>query len=207
MVAVSILGAIALLGCGGSTTTATVTATKTVAAGTPVTTTETVTTTKTVTTTRPPHPPRPPLRVTLALADGDAVVCTMTSNGATCPLHGTAKANSGMEVLLWVEPVHPSAPTFPDYYIQRGQGVGVTREPQPATTSPWEGALQIGNTQFPPCRGDTLNVIATLADANVAARLRGSAQQTYTYPAGAKEALAFAQAKNVTVAGVPPCRH
>lgn len=175
-------------------------------ATTPPATTTLATTTLATTTKATRGPPTTRPRVTLALQDGDVVVCSMTSNGATCPIHGTAKASPGMEVLLWVELVHPRAAASPDYYIQRGPVAGVTRQPQPGTSSPWEGAIQIGNTQYPACRGDTLNIIATLARASVAVSLLGNAQQAYPDPTGAN-ALTYSQADNVRVSGVPACHH
>jgi hypothetical protein len=201
VVAVSILAAVALLGCGTSTPTATVTATK---PGTTTTATKTVTATATGTATKPVRhtrstPPSATPFVTLALKAGDVVVCSMTADGATCPLTGTAEASPGMEVLLWVEPVHPKAETFPAYYIQRRPAAGVTRQPRPGASSPWEGAIQIGNTQYPPHRGDTLTIIATLAVTSAAVNLLGATQQTYPDPAGAPEALAHAEARDVIV--------
>ncbi len=109
-----------------------------------------------------------------------------------------------MRVLLWVEPVMPASET-PGYYIQRGVA-GVTRQPHPGAASIWQGTIQIGNAQFPPCRGHTLNVIVTVDEASAARDLL-SGPQTDLDPAGLPPTLAYAEANNVTVIGVPSCHH
>ena len=155
-------------------------------------------------TTQPPttQPPTTPSSmtpaVTLKVKDGDQVSCRLTTSGATCPIHGTAQGTSGALVLLWVEPVSPAS-NVSGYYIQRG-GSGVTRQPRPGAASTWEGAIQIGSAQYPPCQGDTFNVIATLDDASTAANLMGQSQLTYPDPT--RQSLASAEADNVIVSGV-----
>jgi hypothetical protein len=105
-------------------------------------------------------------------------------------------------VLLWVEPVSKRSQNR-GYYIQRGQE-GVTRQPHPGVPSTWEGSIQIGNAKYPPCQGDTFNIIATLAHANDAAQLQNG-PQTQPNPTGLHQNLGYAEADNLPVSGVPAC--
>jgi hypothetical protein len=143
----------------------------------------------------------PTSAVTLALHDGEELSCRSTPDGAECAIHGTAQRTSGMQVLLWVEPVSPPS-GIPGYWIQRG-GYGVTRQPRPEATSTWVGAILIGNAQYPPCRGDTVNVIVTLDEASVAEELLSGPQQMYPDPT--HQSLASAEADNLRISGVPSC--
>ena len=200
LLAILLAGTVASASCGSSPTNSPTSTSPGTGAGTSGSTTVPTTASSTTETTPPPS-------VELALHDGSEVSCSLTSNGATCPVHGTAQVNSGNRVLLWVEPVQPQAPTFPEYYLQGGINGGVTQQPKAGGPSTWKGAIQLGNAQYPPCAGDVLNMIATVADAGAAATFEGSQQQTYRDPAGAKQALASSEAQGVTVGGVPACHH
>jgi hypothetical protein len=200
----SILAAVTLSGCPGtpSTSTSSTSSASTSSASTssastssqPISEPSTSQPISEPSTTSPPTP-----AVSLALNNGDKVSCRLTTNGAACSMHGTAQGTSGTLVLLWVEPVSPAS-NVSGYYIQRG-GYGVTRQPRPGAGSNWGGTIQIGNSQYPPCQGDTFNVIVTLDDAATAATLIGQSQQTNPDPT--QQSLASAEADNVIVSGVP----
>ena len=138
--------------------------------------------------------------ITLDLKSGDVIICSSTGNGATCAINGTAQVPSGAQVLLWVKPVNPGS-NIPGYYIQLSP-LGVTQQPQ-AGASTWDGMIQIGDHDFPPCPGNTFNLIATLDDASTAATLIGQSHPTNLAPK--KKSLASAEADNLRVSGVSSC--
>ena len=80
---------------------------------------------------------------------------------------GISKGISKYEtVLLWVQPVNPQSET-PGWYLQRGfNGI---RKFEP--TGEFQGIGEIGNRQFPPRAGDTMNVAVMVLDIRVAERL------------------------------------
>jgi hypothetical protein len=140
-----------------------------------------------------------PSTIALALNNGDQVMCRSTADGARCTITGKAQVPSGAQVLLWVEPVNPPSQTS-GYYLQQSPS-GVTQQPPPGAST-WAGTIQIGDAQYPPCPGDTFNVIATLDDANTAATLISQSQQTQTISDPTQQSFASTEVDNLIVRGV-----
>ena len=115
------------------------------------------------------------------------VSCRSTSDGATCLIHGTAQGTSGTQYSCGSSLYHRLL-RLSGYYIQRN-GTGVTRQPRPGAASTWEGQIHIGNAQYPPCQGDTFNVIATLDEKSTAANLIGQSQLDVFGPNATKPCL------------------
>jgi hypothetical protein len=96
--------------------------------------------------------------------------------------------------------VNPPAPN-PGYYLQQSPS-GVTQQPRPGAST-WAGTIQIGNAQYPPCPGDTFNVIATVDDAGTAANLTSQSQQSQqTIQDPTQQSLASTEVDNLIVGGV-----
>lgn len=205
LVGVWILAAVTLLGCdGGGSSTASPPSPPPSAS--PPSAIPSPTSTLLASTPSPSRPSAssPSSTVALAIHDGSELSCTLTSDGATCSVQGTAHIDTGIQLLLWVEPVSPHADS-PGYFIQRGVD-GVTRQPRSGPASAWEGVIQIGNAIYPPCQGDTLNIIVTAVDANAAADLLNG-PQTELDPTGLQQTVSYAEADNLSVSGVPSCQH
>lgn len=73
-------------------------------------------------------------------------------------------------LLLWARPVSPPSETS-GWYLQRGQnGVSMT-----GSSGAWKGVAQLGNQQYPPHDGDTVDLAITVTDIETAAKLKSEA--------------------------------
>jgi hypothetical protein len=72
-------------------------------------------------------------------------------------------------LLLWVRPINPPSDT-PGWFLQRPPGNGISKvEPNGS----WVGTAQIGNAQWPPQEGNTINLAVTIADWDTIKNLMG----------------------------------
>lgn len=102
---------------------------------------------------------------------GGSVLCTpdaadvyhFSVQGSSTGVSGSSE----VAVLLWVRPVNPPS-EMPGWYLQRRpNGLQVVHE-----DGHWEGKCQIGNREWPPHQGDTLDLAVTVVDREVASRLK-----------------------------------
>jgi hypothetical protein len=99
---------------------------------------------------------------------GARVVCARGSDGVyRFSVNGSVAGvlPDGEKILLWVKPVHPSAG---GWYLQRPPGNGISAV---EASGAWRGTAQIGNVEWPPHDGDTMDIIVTAIDRAAADRL------------------------------------
>jgi hypothetical protein len=107
-----------------------------------------------------------------------ALLSTPTTNGHLdcrqdpdgiyrCSVRGTADGVDGQNwiLLIWVNPVQPAAG---GWYLQRGEVNGVHSF---GPGGKWKGVAQLGNLQYPPHKGDRIEVEVTIMEAKKAANL------------------------------------
>ncbi len=84
---------------------------------------------------------------------------------------GVAGGGGKLQLLLWVKPVDPPS-EIAGWYLQRPPVNGISLvEPDDGT---WRGIAQVGNAQWPPHKGDILDVAITVVDTETAQRLLGA---------------------------------
>ena len=102
------------------------------------------------------------------------VICSPDDQGIyRFQVNGTSSGLSVNEhrLLLWVKPVSPPAPG--GWYLQRPprNGINLLND----NSGSWTGEAQIGNEQYPPHDGDTVDVAVTIADKTTADDLMNQA--------------------------------
>ena len=120
----------------------------------------------------------------------EAVHCAKAADGVyKFEVQGTSLGAStgGARVLLWVRLVNPPSDTG-EWYLERPPINGV-QQTQPDGS--WSGTAQIGNTQWPPSEGNTMDVAVSIADdATVAALLAEPGVVMRSTPVGVKSDVA-----------------
>ena len=78
---------------------------------------------------------------------------------------GVTGVSQGQRLLLWVRPVRPPSESE-GWYLQRRPN-GLVNQ----SGSTWDGKIQIGNRDFPPQDGDTVDVAVSITETPVADKL------------------------------------
>jgi hypothetical protein len=100
-----------------------------------------------------------------------------TSSGVTTSTHG---------LLFWVRPVNPPADRI-GWYLQRPPSNGVT---EIRSDGSWTAVAQIGNAQYPPHEGDTVDLAVTIAEKDVIDKLTAELGVVVrNQPTGGKSAI------------------
>ena len=114
------------------------------------------------TTTPPVNPPPPTMSVSLFKPkSGETISVTRGPDGIyRLSAQGTL---SGLDdrhgLLLWLRPVNPPADRI-GWYLQKPPNNGVTS----VDAGTWTGIAQVGNAQYPPHEGNTIDVAISIAE-------------------------------------------
>ena len=101
---------------------------------------------------------------------GEKVSCSRGADGIyKLSAEGTSSGVSTAthDLLFWVRPVNPPADRI-GWYLQRPPSNGVTLR----ADGSWTAVAQIGNAQFPPHEGDTVDLAVTIAEKTAIAKLK-----------------------------------
>jgi hypothetical protein len=130
---------------------------------------------------------------TVVPSSGGRVACTRGADGVyRFSVTGTSAelARDREKLLLWVKPLHPSAG---GWFLQRPPGNGIDAI---EATGAWRGTGQIGNVQYPPHNGDTMDITVTAVETAPADRLLGEAGGT---PRGQPSGRVVVESRGVIV--------
>jgi hypothetical protein len=116
-----------------------------------------------------------PDTLTLSLGDpraGQKAECVRGGDGLyRLSASGASSGLSGGKygLLLWIRPINPPSDT-PGWFLQRPPGNGISKV---AADGSWIGTAQIGNAQWPPQEGNTIELAVTIAELDTIKNLMG----------------------------------